>query len=194
MPATSREAARAAASRAKRSAPDRVPRGRIQCPPKRRPLATAAGKGKLKHFDRLFLSRREAWFVLRFMFGKVGMPPPDSNKPRDLPCHYIYDEDVQFAQALLVRAIDASKKMNFAEKLFRGTANPTGSVKSIIKGFAKSTVRDWANAEGWFDHADKDDVRKHKIYESVVNTIRDDWNDAWHWRVTQCQPILEYSE
>ncbi len=132
--------------------------------------------------------------MLRFIFGKVGFPPPDSNSPRQLNCHYIYDEDVQFAQALLVEAIDASKKMLLVERLFRGTADPSGSVKSVIKGFAKAAVRDWAHAEGWFDHADKDDVRDHKIYESVVNTLRGKWKDSWHWRATQCGPILEYSE
>jgi hypothetical protein len=165
---------------------------------------------KLRHFDKseIFLTPDEAWYVLRFFFKKVGFPRV--HPQRRLPCHYILEgeyggvryEDVQFAQALLVEAMDASFKLSILERLGRSVAKG-GPIKSIMKRVGKEALKIFAEEKlkEWFPHMEKKDLKNPKIYMLVRDRLANGggfgkagWHKAWQHRVANCQPILEYSE
>jgi len=67
----------------------------------------------------------------------------------------------EFAQGLLLEAVDASYAMGFVEALFRASANPGAGPLKVIKKFGKKAVKHW------FKHATEDDLLDVKIYEIV---------------------------
>lgn len=67
----------------------------------------------------------------------------------------------EFAQGLLVEAIDASYAMGFIEALGRSLMSPRPGVRSIIKKFGKKASRHW------FKHATASDLRKIEIYQVI---------------------------
>ena len=77
----------------------------------------------------------------------------------------INDKVREFAQGLLVEAIDASYAMGFVEVLFKATANPTAGAKKVISQFAKKA------AKHWFKHATTENLLKVEIYEMVRSRI-----------------------
>lgn len=66
-----------------------------------------------------------------------------------------------FAQGLLVEAVDASAKMGLIDAVFRATANPTAGARRVLLKFGKQASR------RWFEHATADDLTDIKIYEIV---------------------------
>lgn len=67
-----------------------------------------------------------------------------------------------FAQGLLVAAIDASYAMGYVEIIFKSTANPASSVKSVINKLVRKGAQYWfKNRRGGQSLSDV------KIYESV---------------------------
>lgn len=107
----------------------------------------------------IYISKHEAWTILRFFFG-----PQCTLRETELT-----DDDVNFAQGLLVEAIDASYAMGYAEILFKTFYGKVpGSftdVQSIVKSFVKKA------AQHWFKHLGKKELSKAEIYDSVRNTI-----------------------
>jgi len=67
----------------------------------------------------------------------------------------------EFAQGLLLEAVDASYAMGFIEALFRSSANPGAGPLKVIKKFGKKAVKHW------FKHASEGDLLDVKIYEIV---------------------------
>ncbi len=73
----------------------------------------------------------------------------------------ITDEVREFAQGLLVEAVDASYAMGFIDSLFRATMNPQDGAKKVITKFGRSA------AKHWFSHATAKDLMQIKIYDRV---------------------------
>jgi hypothetical protein len=72
----------------------------------------------------------------------------------------------EFAQGLLIEAIDASYAMGFVEIIFRNAyAQPGLDAKSFIKTFAKKATK------AWLKHLKPIDFEKVKIYDTVKNQL-----------------------
>jgi len=69
-----------------------------------------------------------------------------------------------FAQGLLVEAVDASYKMGYVEALFRSVCRFKGPA-DFTKTFAKKALTHW------FEHAKKKDLLHVKIYEAVRSAL-----------------------
>ena len=120
----------------------------------------------LKHFpeNEIYLDEMQASQVLNFFgFSTAGTS--------------ITTIDREFAQALLVEAIDASQQMWYVETLYKATSKPNSSVQSIIKSFAKKALTKW------FKSKTASKVANVEIYESVKKTLS--WNFSSVWRMRQ---------
>ena len=134
-----------------------------QRPTGTRSLAGALGEtGRLKRFapSELTLSPEETLAVYRFFwpdknFGGIGA---------------ITDMDREFAQALLVEAIDASCTMGIVEDIYnRFFMKVPGSFKDIAKSAVKIAAK--AIAARWFGRCRLTDPSKARIYESIRRTL-----------------------
>src|SRR5690625_6875504 len=75
----------------------------------------------------------------------------------------------EFAQGLLVEAIDASYKMGYVEAIARASANPMWGATKTIKSFGKRAF------QHWFKHATASSLQDIRIYETVRRTL------SWHY-------------
>lgn len=157
--------------------------------PARSPAATKL-KGKLTRHAQEIYSRHEASIKAKAAWGKLKRPDPPKRILKDasdahrvltfffgkgnvrLGVANLGEQDIEFAQALLVEGIDASYKMGYVESLFRAVAGK-GKIKDIIKDFGKKALKHW------FNHATEDDLRNAKIYKKVRNEARRNFNSAW---------------
>jgi hypothetical protein len=120
------------------------------------------GTGKLKHFapSELVLSPEETLAVYRFFW-------PDKNFSG---IGALTDKDREFAQALLVEAIDASCTMGIVEDIYnRFFMKIPGSFKDIAKSAVKIAAK--AIAARWFGRCRLTDPSKARIYESIRRTL-----------------------
>jgi hypothetical protein len=123
----------------------------------------------LRHFrkDEIRITPAQAERVLRFFFP-------------DQPMTSVSDDDVEFAQALLVEAIDASSELGYVEILADKTLRPLadlGLIKDLAKAFCKQALKTW------FRHATGKDFTDPQIYEIVRRTISRNWRSVWSIRV-----------
>ncbi len=107
--------------------------------------------------DELIFNADETKIVLKFIFGL-----PDSNLIDSMT---ITDHVREFAQGLLVEAINASYAIGFVEAIFRSTANPSNGAIKILKSFGKKA------AIYWFKYANAHDLQNVKVYDFVRNEI-----------------------
>jgi hypothetical protein len=70
-----------------------------------------------------------------------------------------------FAQGLLVAAVDASYAMGWVELTFSWVTNPGSTLKKALGKLGKKALR------YWFKHATDKDLRDVKVYESVRRTL-----------------------
>ncbi|MBX3244449.1 MAG: hypothetical protein KF685_08340 [Acidobacteria bacterium] len=121
----------------------------------------------------VYVSEAEAWEILVWFFGgNAGITPSD-----------VTYNDRSFAQALMFEAIRASKQISFVEGLWRATANPTKSLKSMLKQIAKLT------AKALWEHLKPADLEDPKIYEMVKNALARNWRSPWQIRVATGDPV-----
>lgn len=117
----------------------------------------------------ILLTQEQAFRILRFFWPEASIPPGS-----------LTNIDRAFAQGLLVEAIDGSYKMGFVEHLFKAfyMKVPTsfGSVRGMVKEFAKAAVKQW------FNHATGADLHDPRIYESVRLTLARNFKTAWNIR------------
>lgn len=108
----------------------------------------------LKHFkkDELVFDELETRQILIFFFP---------SEPQFIESMPVDDKVREFAQGLLLEAIDTSYEVGFVEALFRSVANPSQGMKKIIKKFAKKSLKHW------FKHATHRDLMHPKIYDFV---------------------------
>jgi len=107
--------------------------------------------------EELIFSIDETKIILKFIFGS-----PDSNLIESMT---ITDPVREFAQGLLVEAIDASYAIGFVEAIFRSTANPSKGAIKILKSFGKKATKHW------FKHATVHDLQNVKVYDFIRNEI-----------------------
>ena len=125
----------------------------------------------LRHFTKneLLLSPQDASRVLRFFFPAQPMPSTQ-----------LTDEDVGFAQALLLQAIDSSTQMGYVQILFdKFYAKPPSDfsfLKDLAVAFCKRAARNW------FRHATGADLANPQIYDSVRATIARNFSSVWSIR------------
>ena len=119
--------------------------------------------------DHLFLTQDDAFSVIRFFWRDASVSPG-----------VLTDEDRQFAQGLLLEAIDASYAMGYVEIIFRtffGKVAPTfKDLRSMVKSFCKKALKHW------FKHATQQDLADPKIYESVRVTLANRFRSVWKIR------------
>jgi hypothetical protein len=122
----------------------------------------------LKHFrpDEILISADDANTILRFFFGSQVSPSGE-----------LTGEDIAFAQALLLEAIDKSYVMGYVQIVFDSfymkVPGSFDSVEDIAKDFAKKAARHW------FDHATGKDLANPKIYESIRRVIIVNFRSVW---------------
>ncbi len=129
--------------------------------------------GYLLHFseNELYLDDMQASKVLDFFgFSTTGT--------------MITMRDREFAQALLVEAIDASRSMWYIEILRDSACKPGSSVQSIMTAFAQKSLMRWFKSKVSAKGA------KVVIYESVKNTIR--WKAGSIWRLRQNELEMDW--
>jgi hypothetical protein len=126
----------------------------------------------LKHFNgqEIKITQNDAFAVLRFFWMEPGVLPQQ-----------LTNEDLSFAQALLVEAIDRSYDMGFVELIFRNFYGKIPSsfeaIRNMVKSFAK------AAAKHWFEHATNKDLENPKIYESIRYQLAANFRSVWQIRL-----------
>jgi len=98
----------------------------------------------LKKFssDELILDESETRTVLKFFW------PQESVATRIDESLIVTDSVREFAQALLVEAVDASYQVGFIEAIVRSTANPTRGAVKVLKDFGKRAAKTGSNTLG----------------------------------------------
>jgi hypothetical protein len=126
----------------------------------------------LAHFQRnqFIITRPQAARVLRFFF-------PD----QPLSEAALTDEDVSFAQAMLIEAVDSSREMSYVQVLFEKTAYKIPTDFSFVKDLAKDLCK--RSAKNWFRHATQQDLSNPEIYESVRRTLQINFKSVWAIRL-----------
>ena len=122
----------------------------------------------LRHFtkDELILSKQDAGRVLRYFFPAHPITPTQ-----------LTDEDVGFAQALLVQAVDSSTEMGYVQILFDKVYAKPPSDFSFLKDLAVAFCK--RAAKNWFRHATGADLANPDIYDSVRATIARNFGSVW---------------
>jgi hypothetical protein len=116
------------------------------------------------------ISLEQAQRVLRFFF-------PD----QPIEAAVMTSEDIPFAQALLIEAIDASAEMSYVQVLYDKAFMKLPTDYSVIKDVAKSLCRQ--AAKNWFRHATGDDLRNPEIYEGVRSQLARNFRSVWMIRM-----------
>ncbi|MGD8569281.1 MAG: hypothetical protein PVJ39_14435 [Gammaproteobacteria bacterium] len=106
--------------------------------------------------DELLFNEDETRQILKFFF---------KSQQKKIDQLTVNDNVREFAQGLLVEAIDASYAMGYIQALFKSVANPTAGVKKIITKFAKKA------SKHWFKHANPKDLLNVEIYEIVRSRL-----------------------
>lgn len=107
--------------------------------------------------EELLFNEAETRTVLKFIFA-----PADHALIDSLP---MTDALREFAQGLLVEAIDASYAVGFVWAIARSSANPTKGAVEILKRFAvRASLL-------WFTHVKAHDLGDVKVYQFVLNKL-----------------------
>jgi hypothetical protein len=114
----------------------------------------------LRQFSKgeIYISKHEAWSILQFFWPQNGLAEASLN-----------DQDINFAQGLLLEAIDASYAMGYLELVYNTfylkIPGSFGDIRSMIKSFAKKA------AKHWFKNLGRKTLESAEIYTSVRNAI-----------------------
>jgi len=77
----------------------------------------------------------------------------------------INDKIREFAQGLLLEAVDASYALGFIHSLFGGTFNPGVAAKKVFMKFSRKALKHW------FKHTSAKDLINIKIYNAVRQAL-----------------------
>ncbi len=102
--------------------------------------------------EELIFDDKETVIILKFIFR---------NKHALIDGLDINDRIREFAQGLLLEAIDASNALGFVAALFGGVFNPGAGAKKILTKFGRKALKHW------FKHATAKDLMQIKIYDRV---------------------------
>lgn len=108
----------------------------------------------LKKFktNELIFNEEETVVILKFIF---------KNQHNNIDLLNVTDPVWEFAQALLVEAVDSSYAFGFVDALFRSMTNPRAGAKKVLTKFSKKALKHW------FKHAKAQDLMSIKIYDKV---------------------------
>lgn len=108
----------------------------------------------LKKFktNELIFNEEETVVILKFIF---------KNQHNNIDLLNVTDPVREFAQALLVEAVDSSYAFGFVDALFRSVTNPRAGAKKVLTKFGKKALKHW------FKHAKAQDLMSIKIYDKV---------------------------
>lgn len=108
----------------------------------------------LKKFktNELIFNEEETVVILKFIF---------KNQHNNIDLLSVTDPVREFAQALLVEAVDSSYAFGFVDALFRSVTNPRAGAKKVLTKFGKKALKHW------FKHAKAQDLMSIKIYDKV---------------------------
>jgi len=126
----------------------------------------------LRHFgaDEIIITADDANLILRFFFGD-NVPPADQ----------LDADDIGFAQALFLEAIDKSYAMGYVhivyDCFYMKIPGSFDSVKDMAKDFVKKS------AKHWWDHATGKDMNKPEIYAAVRAVITVKFRSVWEIRM-----------
>lgn len=107
--------------------------------------------------EELIFDEEETRIILRFIFD---------NQHSLIKNIEINDEIKEFAQGLLLEAVDASYALGFVHSLFAAAFNPGAGAKKVLVKFGKKA------SKHWFNHATSKDLMNIKIYEIVRITLK----------------------
>ncbi len=114
---------------------------------------------KLRQFtsEELLLNEEETRTVLKFIFAET--------RHEDIDSMPMSDSLREFAQGLLVEAIDVSYAIGYIHGLFRSVKNPVKGALKILKSFGKKA------SQNWFKHASVHDIQNARVYNFVKNEV-----------------------
>ena len=116
------------------------------------------------------ITQEQAARILKFFF-------PD----QPIAAGSVTPEDMNFAQGLLVEAVDASSQMGYVQVIFDKTFMQVpadfGFIKDLAKALCKHALKEW------FRHATGKDLSDPQIYVSVRNIIARNFKSAWALRI-----------
>ena len=107
--------------------------------------------------EELLFNEEETRIALKFIFK-----PTDHALIDSLP---LSDRLREFAQGLLVEAIDASYAVGFVKALREAAANPAKGAREILKSFGRKA------SKLWFKHATVHDLMNVKVYQFVLDAL-----------------------
>jgi hypothetical protein len=124
----------------------------------------------LRHFapTEILITKEQAGRILKFFFPNMPIPPGA-----------LMEDDLSYAQALLVEAVDASTEMGYIQVLFDKAFMKVPTDFSLIKEVAKALAKQ--AAKNLFRHATGEDLSDPKIYETVRKTIS--WKQRTTWQI-----------
>jgi hypothetical protein len=127
-------------------------------------------------------------YLRHFQKNEINLNPNDARKVlvfffsnNVVPVEQLSDSDVEFAQALLLEAIDKSYAMGYVHAIYDAfygkIPGDADAVKDMLKDFVKAAARNW------FDHATGKDLNDPKIYSSVRAMIAANFRSVWTIRM-----------
>jgi hypothetical protein len=123
----------------------------------------------LRHLSpsEICLSRQQAWKVLVFFFGGNAGTVPG----------YLADEDIEFAQALLMEAITASSRIGWVEAIFDNAMALRPDIREIIEDIAVHAIQEWQRSR------EPREIMSQPIYRMVHAQLVRNFRSIWIIRV-----------
>lgn len=118
----------------------------------------------------ILITQAEAWAILKFFWPSMSLSRTE-----------ITPQDINFAQGLMVEAIDRSYAMGYVDILFNTfygkVAGSPVDVLKLVKTFAKKA------AKHWFKHLGSKSIEKADIYKAVQMTISLNFKSVFEIRI-----------
>jgi hypothetical protein len=119
--------------------------------------------------DEIVIRKEDAYAILRFYFGSINVLPDA-----------LTDDDVGFAQALLLEGIDKSYEFGLVkivyDTFYMKVPKDFEGVKDMAKEFVKKALK------AWWKHATDKDLENPQIYEYVRVQLSSNFSQVWKIR------------
>lgn len=116
---------------------------------------------------RIVISAADAQRILQFIFPNA----------QPVPVASIDQNDIRFAQALIVEAAEASARIGFIQSLWEKAVSPTARPMGLVKTIVKSALRYLNRPTTVQQAADSPD------YQMVLYQIANNFGSVWRYRV-----------
>lgn len=130
-----------------------------------------------RHYDeyKTKITRTEASAILEFFFGGMKFPVGD-----------LTYNDREFAQALLISAVDSTYLLSWTEKMMSVAMKPPNSVLGAAGSLAFAII---ACGYEFFNYATTKDLRELKIYKMVRDALASGYKAAAMNRLASGAPF-----